>query len=271
MPPRHARQRATPEAAARNRAAAEQQRAARPARQPRTPARPRTIREERQVAVRQGRQQAVRRIARSTVVTPEGAAAYAVGRAGRAGRSAGRARIPTGDRKYQGVILAEFVVAALIVAVAPLARGGGGAASTGGGQPVSPDIGQGITPNVSPDIGKGLGSGSGSGPSPYGPDDLKQLVAIGLVYFVLALLSSGNSGRLAAWLGGLILVALGLAQMGTGGLQATFSVFQPASQASGSSDAAGQGVQQTANPTDMFPTILPGGQIIPGAGTSQAV
>ena len=41
----------------------------------------------------------------------------------RAGRDAARARIPTGNRQYQGVILAEFLAAVLIVALAPLARG----------------------------------------------------------------------------------------------------------------------------------------------------
>ena len=60
----------------------------------------------------------------------ENAGAYAAGKAKSAGRDAGRsarrARLP-GDRRYQGVILAEFVAAVLIVALAPIARGKEGA------------------------------------------------------------------------------------------------------------------------------------------------
>lgn len=249
MPPqpqgRHARQRARPAAAAANQAAvqaarAQRQRAPRPARQP---APPPTLRQQRQKAIQQGRQQAVRRIARSTVVTPEGAAAYAVGRAGQAGRDVGRARIPTGNRRYQGVVLAEFIAAVLIVAVAPLARGGGPIppSDTQGGSlgQIGGEINQGVQGALGA-AGTGTPGGPGSGPSPYGPDDLKQLVAIGMVYFVLALLSSGNSGRLAAWLGGLILIAIGLAETGSGALQAAFSVFQPSAVKAGSTDATTQ-------------------------------
>ena len=158
----------------------------------------------RRVAARQGRQQAMRRVARSPV-TPEGAAAYAVGRGQQAARSAGRARIPTGDRQYQGVILAEFVVAVLIVALAPIARGKAAQDST-------------------------------PGPSPYGPDDVKQLAGIGAVYLVLALLSSGRHGRLAAWFGGLVLIAIGLSETTSGGLAGLFGIFQPASKSSGAAD-----------------------------------
>ena len=183
--PRHARQRARPEAAVRNRAAA---------------------REYRQTAARQGRQQAVRRVARSPV-TPEGAAAYAVGQGRQAARDARRARVPTGNRQYQGVILAEFVVAVLIVALAPIARGKAAQDST-------------------------------PGPSPYGPDDIKQLAGIGAVYLVLALLSSGKYGRLSAWFGGLVLIAIGLSETTSGGLAGIFGIFQPASKSSGAAEGA---------------------------------
>ena len=173
-------------------------------------ARPESFAEPRRVAVRQGRQQATRRLARGTAFTPEGAAAYAVGRAGQAGRDIGRARVPTGNRQYQGVILAEFAVAVLIVALAPIVRG---------------KAAQDATP----------------GPSPYGPDDIKQLAGIGAVYFVLALLSSGQHGRLAAWFGGLVLIAIGLAETTSGGLAGIFGIFQPASKSSGAAEGAATG------------------------------
>lgn len=119
-----------------------------------------------------------------------------------AARDAGQARIPTGGREYQGVILAEFLVAVLIVALAPLARGK-------------------------------AAQDQSSGPSPYGVDDVKQMVGIGAVYFVLALLSSGKWGRYSAWFGGLVLVAIGLAQTTSGGLPAIFAIFQPSSKSAG--------------------------------------
>ena len=164
------------------------------------------------------------------------------------GRDVGRARIPTGNRQYQGVILAEFVTAALIVALAPIARG---------------KAAQDATP----------------GPSPYGPDDIKQLAGIGAVYFVLALLSSGKYGRLSAWFGGLVLIGIGLAETTSGGLAGIFGIFQPSGKSAGSSDAgggaavggaiaqgvgaaeAGLGVQPVPDATGIFPTIPPGGSL----------
>lgn len=181
----------------------------------------------------------------------ENVGAYAAGKgkqaASSAAREARRARLPTGDRRYQGVILAEFVTAALIVALAPIARGK-------------------------------AAQDTGPGPSPYGPDDIKQLAGIGAVYFVLALLSSGKYGRLSAWLGGLILVAIGLSETTSGGLAGIFGIFQPASKSAGTGEGSGinpgagqfpvfipgQGVEIT-NPdaTGIFPVILPGGQVVP--------
>ena len=155
-------------------------------------------------------------------------AAYAADRGGqaarRAARDAGRARIPTGNRQYQGVIVAEFAVAVLIVALAPIARG------------------------KAP-------SDTSASPSPYGVDDVKQLVGIGAVYFVLALLSSGKWGRFSAYFGGLILLAIGLAQTQSGGLPAIFGIFQPASQ------SAGTETQLTQLPAGYLPE--PGQQIQP--------
>jgi hypothetical protein len=90
------------------------------------------------------------------------------------------------------VILAEFLAAVVIVTLTPIATGGSPAAQ------------------------------AKNSPSPYDTGDLRQLVAIGGVYFVLALLSSGNSGRLAAWFGGLVLIALGMSKVAHGQLSAAF-------------------------------------------------
>lgn len=207
--PRHARQRARPAAAAANRAAAQQ---ARMPRQPRQPKPPPTFREQRAAA--RTRQRA-RLASRGATFTPEGAALAGADIGARAARDAGRARLPTGNRQYQGVILAEFLVAALIVALAPLARGKAAQDKT-------------------------------TGPSPYGVDDVKQLAGIGAVYFVLALLSSGKYGRFSAYFGGLVLVAIGLAQTTSGGLPAIFGIFQPSSKSAGSSDAGGVGIAEGA-------------------------
>ena len=153
------------------------------------------------------------------MTTPLAAAgAYAADKGSQAARKGardlGRARLPTGNRQYQGVILAEFLVAVLIVALAPVARGK---------QQESTAF-------------------PGSGPSPYGVDDIKQLVGIGAVYFILALLSSGKYGRLSAWFGGLVLVAIGLAQTQTGGLAGIFGIFQPAKLSAGSDSGSTAGI-----------------------------
>lgn len=82
-----------------------------------------------------------------------------------------------GGTNYQAVILAEFVAAELLVAATPMA--------TRKNQP---------------------------GLSPYVPSDLVKLAAIGLVYFILQLVASGARapGRIAAWFGALVLLAVGL-------------------------------------------------------------
>lgn len=136
-----------------------------------------------------------------TAMAAEQVGAYAAGRAKRAGqdvgRTAARARIVPGDRNYQGIILAEFLVAMLLVSLSPIATGG--------------------SPNAK----------AKNSPSPYDANDLKQLVAVGAAYFILALVSSGNRGRLAAWLGGLILIAIGMAKAGQGKLAGIFAVAAP--------------------------------------------
>ena len=96
-----------------------------------------------------------------------------------------------GGRSYQGVILAEFLVAVVVVSFLPLASG--------------------------PTDGK-------QGPSPYRVNDMIQLVAIGAVYFVLALFSSGErSGRVVAWFGGLLTIGILIAKTSSGQLSAAVS------------------------------------------------
>ena len=125
------------------------------------------------------------------------AAEVGVSAARRAGQQASyvarNAKLAPGDRAYQPILLAEFLAAVVIVAVFPVVTGGSDNAKAKGGL------------------------------SPYDTGDLKQLVAVGAVYFVLALASSGNSGRLSAWLGGLILIAIGLSKVGHGGISAVFT------------------------------------------------
>jgi len=92
-----------------------------------------------------------------------------------------------GGGKYQGAILAEFLIAALIVAFAPIAAG--------------------------PKDDKG-------GPSPYRVGDLAQLAALGVVYFLLAVWSGTGKGRMAAWFGFLILLAVLFRKTASGELNA---------------------------------------------------
>jgi hypothetical protein len=104
-----------------------------------------------------------------------------------------------GGRSYQGAILAEFLVAVLVVAFLPLASG--------------------------PGDGK-------TGPSPYRVNDMIQLVAIGAVYFVLALFSNGErSGRVVAWFGGLLVIGILIAKVGSGQLSAAVSSVSGVSKA----------------------------------------
>ena len=188
---------------------------------------------------------------------PQAVIGYAAGKGREAGRDLGRARVPTGNRQYQGVILAEFLAAALIIAVAPLTTGRAHVNEQGD-------------------------------QTPYGPDEVKQLAAVGLTYFILALLSSGKHGRFAAWFGGLILLAIGLAQQQSGGLAGIFAMFKPSSQSATSGTAGVPGLvapgaaaaiqnqaqnqfNQVPNATGGFPELQPGvpNQLVnPGAGAA---
>jgi hypothetical protein len=164
------------------------------------------------------------------------------------GRGALKARLP-GSHSYQPVVMAEFLVAVVVVAVSPLAKGGTQTAQAKGS------------------------------PSPYDTNTLKQLVAIGGAYFVLALLaSSRRAGRISAWFGALILLGLGFTQLANGDLTALFKIFGPGQASQTPAQVLGPGVtgpgvpadiQNAAqnalgpNPTSIFPTIEPGGTIVP--------
>ena len=185
---------------------------------------------------------------------PAAAGAYAADKGLQAGRSAARAadraRLPTGDRAYQGAILAEFVIAVIVVSTGPL---------------VNP-----------PQDGKG-------GPSPYRVNHMRQLVGIGIVYFILALLSSGRHGRVAAWFGGLVLLGLGFTQLANGDLTAFFHVFDPtstgsqdlqqaaaqfATEAQGAATAAEQVGAQAAGQPVGYQGTAPGPYTVTSTGTS---
>jgi hypothetical protein len=86
---------------------------------------------------------------------------------------------PASRPNYQPIILAEFAAAVLLTAGTPFA--------TKKGQP---------------------------GLSPYEGKDITKLAAITVLYFILALISTGGRGpaRLSAWFGGLILLTVGLAE-----------------------------------------------------------
>jgi|SRR5215469_3908552 len=96
-----------------------------------------------------------------------------------------RTRSP-GRNKYETAILAEFLVAAGVIAFLPLATGG---------------------PKDNPS------------PSPYTANDMVQLVAIAVVYLILALIP-GKGSRWAAWLGLLVLLGIFYKKTATGELTA---------------------------------------------------
>ena len=86
-------------------------------------------------------------------------------------------RKPISRNNYQAVILAEFIAAILLTAMTPVAT-----------------------------------KKDQQGLSPYAGSDIVKLGAITLLYLILAMISVGGpqAGRLAAWLGGLVLLTDGL-------------------------------------------------------------
>jgi len=108
-----------------------------------------------------------------------------------AGRTA-RVPVPGGD-KYEKIILAEFLIAVAVVAFLPLATGG---------------------------------PKDKSSPSPYTVNDIMQLTAIAVVYFILALLPGGAS-RWGAWLGLLVLLGVFYKKTATGELNVALTSIHP--------------------------------------------
>ena len=103
-----------------------------------------------------------------------------------------------GTGKYQTAILAEFLIAAGVVAFTPLATGG---------------------------------PSDNASPSPYTVNDLTQLAAIGAVYFLLAVIP-GRGARWSAWFGLLILLGLMCRKFATGELTAAITGIHPATPSS---------------------------------------
>ena len=105
---------------------------------------------------------------------------------------------------YQPVILAEFVAAILLTAATPMA------------------------------------TGKKAGLSPYAATDVAQLGALTVLYLILALASTGGStaGRISAWIGGLVLLTVGLGEATT--IAKTLDIFgSPAGATSSTSTAGG--------------------------------
>jgi hypothetical protein len=105
-----------------------------------------------------------------------------------------RIRTPGGS-KYQTAILAEFLAAAAVVAFLPLATGG---------------------------------PKDKNNPSPYTTNDIVQLVAIAVTYFILALLP-GRAAQWGAWLGLLVLLGVFYKKTATGELNAALTSIHPGS------------------------------------------
>jgi hypothetical protein len=149
-----------------------------------------------------------------SAMVAEQAANYGKAKAAEKAKAAPRAvretRLPGGGNKYQGAILAEFLVVVLVVAFAPIATG--------------------------PKDDKG-------GPSPYRVGDLAQLAALGVVYFLLAVWSGTGKGRFAAWFGFLVLLAVLFKKTASGELNAEVAPLtgkQPKDEFGGG-DFGGQG------------------------------
>ena len=152
------------------------------------------------------------------------------------GRGVLGARLP-GSHSYQPVVLAEFLVAIVLVATGPVAKGG--------------------TPTA---------QAKGS-PSPYSVNTLKQLIAIGAVYFVLGLLAASHrAGRHAAWFGGLVLLGLGFTQLANGDLNAVFRIFAP-----GGSNTSGGGAQASGDPLIAPGVAAPAGPSLQDSGQSGTI
>lgn len=144
-------------------------------------------------------------------------------------RTVATARLP-GDRSYQPAILAEFLIAVLVVALVPIAR---------------------------PREAKTL--------SPYNAGDMYRFFAIGALYFILALMSSSaRLGRFAAWFGGFILLVIGLGEVAEGNITPLFKVFTGPGAAKETAAPAAAPAPEVEKlplqaPVSSFPYVPPGG------------
>ena len=116
---------------------------------------------------------------------------------------------------YERVIVAEFVIAVLLVAVAPFTRK------------------------------------NKTGISPYYGQDMVQIVAIMAAYFILGLVAQagGSTARISAWFGGLLLLGIGLGEAAY--LAKEFSLFGASTSNTNSTsnpDAAAVGTNVTPPP-----------------------
>lgn len=140
-----------------------------------------------------------------------------------------------GARNYQAVILAEFVAAELLVALTPIAT-----------RPNQPGL------------------------SPYVPRDMTKLLAIGLSYFLLQLISTTGrgAGRFGAWFGALILLAVGLNEAAS--VSKVLNLFAPDTSGPASADnpASADGPTSSATLTSK-PPAKSGQTIQPAAGSGQ--
>lgn len=129
-------------------------------------------------------------------------------------------------RNYQAIILAEFVAAELLTASTPIA--------TRKGQP---------------------------GLSPYVPKDLVQLAAIGFVFLILELIAVGGrgAGRVAAWIGALVLLTVGLSEAAN--IAKVFALLS-----GGSGKPSTDAITTTAAHPDALTQVL---QTTPGIGTTE--
>jgi hypothetical protein len=136
---------------------------------------------------------------------------------------------------YQGVILAEFVLAELLISGTPI-----------------------VTRQ------------NKTGLSPYIPRDMTKMLSVGLLYFLLELSAVGNAkwGRMGAWFGGLILLAVGLNEAAS--VTQVLNLF-----GGGSADPAAQGPNTgqggtTAADTGTGTAAPPGAATQPAPGASGA-
>lgn len=109
-----------------------------------------------------------------------------------------------GGNSYEKIITAEFVIVTGLVIIAPFTR-------------------------------------KKTALSPYEGQDLVQLAAIAVAYFILGLIAQGGPGaaRIAAWFGGLLAIGIGLAEAAE--LAKVFDIFGTGSKTTAAASASSEG------------------------------